>query len=117
MKNILRIEELFQFILFYVVFLNTGFSQWIFWGLLLAPDISMIAYAAGPRIGAFVYNLFHHKAVALCLYFAGINFFSPVLLVAGIILYAHSSMDRIFGYGLKFSDAFTNTHLGKIGKQ
>ena len=33
-----------------------------------------------------------------------------------IILFAHISMDRIFGYGLKFNDSFFNTHLGKIGK-
>jgi hypothetical protein len=25
-------------------------------------------------------------------------------------------MDRLFGYGLKYPDAFTHTHLGTIGK-
>jgi hypothetical protein len=25
-------------------------------------------------------------------------------------------MDRIFGYGLKYSDSFYHTHLGMIGK-
>ncbi|BEV02788.1 hypothetical protein CRDW_01620 [Chryseobacterium gambrini] len=36
---------------------------------------------------------------------------------AGIILFAHSAMDRIFGYGLKFEDNFKHTHLGSIGKK
>ncbi|TAG51385.1 MAG: DUF4260 family protein, partial [Runella slithyformis] len=30
----------------------------------------------------------------------------------GIILFAHSAMDRIAGYGLKYEDAFKHTHLG-----
>jgi hypothetical protein len=38
------------------------------------------------------------------------------LQLAGIILFTHSSMDRVFGYGLKYPDSFNNTHLGPIGK-
>ena len=29
-------------------------------------------------------------------------------------LFAHSSFDRVMGYGLKHEDAFQNTHLGRI---
>jgi hypothetical protein len=25
-------------------------------------------------------------------------------------------MDRLFGYGLKYPDAFTHTHLGTVGR-
>ncbi len=28
----------------------------------------------------------------------------------------HSAMDRVFGYGLKYTTGFQDTHLGKIGK-
>jgi hypothetical protein len=38
-------------------------------------------------------------------------------MLAGIILFAHSSMDRLFGYGLKYFTGFSDTHLGKIGKE
>jgi hypothetical protein len=38
-----------------------------------------------------------------------------LLSVIGVILFGHSAMDRIFGYGLKFDDDFKNTHLGRIG--
>jgi hypothetical protein len=39
------------------------------------------------------------------------------LALSGVILFGHSSMDRIFGYGLKFSDNFKNTHLGWTGEK
>ena len=42
---------------------------------------------------------------------------SQWLLLAGIVLFGHASMDRLFGYGLKFSDSFHHTHLGKIGRK
>ncbi|MEO6611453.1 MAG: DUF4260 family protein [Chitinophagaceae bacterium] len=29
----------------------------------------------------------------------------------------HSSMDRMFGYGLKTNEGFKYTHLGMIGKE
>ena len=38
------------------------------------------------------------------------------LQVTGIILFGHSSMDRMFGYGLKLSEGFQYTHLGMIGR-
>lgn len=40
----------------------------------------------------------------------------PLAELAGAILFAHSSLDRILGYGLKHFDSFRNTHLGTIGK-
>ena len=29
---------------------------------------------------------------------------------------SHASFDRVFGYGLKYEDAFRHTHLGMIGR-
>jgi hypothetical protein len=37
------------------------------------------------------------------------------LLAIGIIFLGHAAFDRIFGYGLKFSDDFKHTHFGRIG--
>ncbi|HET9429525.1 MAG TPA: DUF4260 family protein [Chitinophagaceae bacterium] len=42
---------------------------------------------------------------------------APWLMFTGTILLGHSSLDRVFGYGFKYPDAFQNTHLGVIGKQ
>jgi hypothetical protein len=32
-----------------------------------------------------------------------------------LVWFAHIGMDRALGYGLKYDDAFTHTHLGIIG--
>jgi len=32
-------------------------------------------------------------------------------------MFGHSSMDRMFGYGLKTEEGFKYTHLGMIGKK
>ena len=36
-----------------------GASRWMFILLILAPDLSFLAYPAGPRVGAAVYNAAH----------------------------------------------------------
>ena len=40
-----------------------------------------------------------------------------MLMFAGTILLGHSSLDRVFGYGLKYPDSFKATHLGMIGRK
>lgn len=116
MKNLLRLEEAALFGL--AVYLNSRlpFSGWVFWAWLLAPDLSMLGYLVTPRAGAVLYNVVHHKGVAIGLYLAGYFLALHELTFAGVVLLAHSSMDRVFGYGLKFTDDFKHTHLGWIGK-
>lgn len=88
---------------------------WAYLLLALGPDIGMIGYAINPQVGAFTYNLFHHKGIAIAVGMLGLMCGADVILLAGVVLFGHSSMDRVFGYGLKFQDDFKNTHLGKIG--
>lgn len=116
MKSLLKIEEAFLFAL--AIYFNTllPFPTWYFWALFLLPDISMLGYLANPRIAAICYNIAHHKGLALAVFFAGTFLIIPELTLAGVVLFGHSSFDRIVGYGLKFSDDFKNTHLGWIGK-
>ena len=116
MKLTLKIEEFAQFILALIAFNALGNSWWIFLVFFFAPDLSALAYLANPRIGAMAYNLVHHKATGIALYLIGISLNNPVLLFTGSLLFAHSSFDRVFGYGLKYPDSFENTHLGLIGK-
>lgn len=115
MKTQLKIEELAQFIFGIALFSQLSFSWWVFPALLLLPDIGMLGYLYSPRIGAFFYNLFHNKAVAILFMVMGFFFLGEIFTLTGIILFSHSAMDRIFGYGLKYPDSFKNTHLGKIG--
>jgi len=116
MKTVLKIEELAQFILGIVLFSLLDFSWWWFPALILIPDIGMLGYLINSRIGAATYNIFHHKGIAIGVMLAGYYLSMPILSLVGIILFSHSAMDRMFGYGLKFADSFNNTHLGTIGK-
>lgn len=90
------------------------------WGwfflLLLAPDLSMLGYAAGPRIGGVAYNLAHFHGLALALLAAGLFLGYRPALGLGLIWCAHIAMDRSLGYGFKSPDDFKVTHLGRIGR-
>lgn len=116
MRNLLKLEEAALFALALFAYAGMGLPWWWFALLLFAPDLSAIGYLAGPRIGAFTYNLFHHRALAVLLFALSMPMDSMPLRVAGIILFAHASLDRVFGYGLKYPDSFQNTHLGQIGQ-
>jgi hypothetical protein len=115
MKHLIRLEELALTLLAVYLFAGLEYAWWWF-PLLLAPDLSALGYLAGPRVGSYSYNLIHHKGLALLTYVVGTAIASPPLQLAGLILLAHSSLDRVFSYGLKHADAFQHTHLGWIGK-
>jgi len=127
MKTLLKLEEAAQFLACLLLLVMNGVPWWAYLLLVLGPDIGMLGYLVNTRVGAVTYNLFHHKGIALLVAAAalGSDFMtlalatadiSQVLLLTAIILYGHASMDRMFGYGLKFGDHFQHTHLGWIGK-
>jgi hypothetical protein len=84
---------------------------------LLAPDLSIAGYAAGPRLGAVVYNAVHNLVLALGLVGIGFLIVSMPLVLAGAVLIAHIGMDRTSGFGLKYATSFQDTHLGRIGRR
>lgn len=116
MKTTLKLEELAMFGLGIYLFTLLDYQWWWFLVLLLAPDIGMIGYLFGNKIGALAYNIFHHKGIAILLYGLGIFFGEQVIQLIGIILFSHASFDRVMGYGLKYNKGFKYTHLGEIGK-
>lgn len=97
-------------------FTQSGWPLWIWPLALLAPDLSMLGYLAGPRIGAAVYNAAHLYANGLILALLGLMIGSPDLIAAGGIWMAHVGIDRALGYGLKTAAGFQDTHLGRIGR-
>lgn len=117
MNNLLKLEELGQFLFSIILFNQLDYAWWVFPACILLPDLSMIGYSVSSKTGAWLYNFFHHKLVAITLLILGFWFNISLLTLAGVILFGHSAMDRIFGYGLKFNDSFKNTHLGWIGKE
>lgn len=117
MKNIIKLEEaaLFALGVYALWVLNAGW--WWYVLLVLGPDISMLGYLAGNKVGAACYNLFHHKGLAAIVFVAGLLMPNLTLQLTGIVLFGHSSMDRMLGYGLKTNEGFKYTHLGLIGKK
>ncbi len=96
---------------------SLGLSFWLWIPLFLSPDISMMGYLINNRVGAFTYNLFHHRAVALVVAAAGFFMHQESMITIGILLFAHSSFDRMLGFGLKYNDSFNHTSLGWTGKK
>ena len=80
------------------------------------PDVGMLGYALGPRVGAVTYNLVHHRALAVAIYILGWLLTQPVVQAVGALLLFHASVDRALGFGLKYGDSFRHTHLGEIGR-
>ena len=119
MKTTLRLEELAMaaISIYFLLQHNLNLSVWIWIPLFFAPDLSMIGYLVNAKIGAFSYNLFHHKGIALVLVFAGKMLNIELIFSIGLLLFAHSSFDRMLGYGLKYSTGFKDTHLGSLEKK
>lgn len=116
MKYVLKLEELAQTIfgLGILFFLPFQFSWWLWIILFFSPDISISGYAIGKKTGGVLYNIFHHKGVAIVVAITGFLLKEDVLILTGTILFTHASFDRIWGYGLKYMDDFKHTHLGWI---
>ena len=115
MRQLVRLEELFLGVLAFYLFLSVRVAWWWFPVLLLAPDISMVGYLVDTRVGAILYDVVHHRGLSVLLFIIGSLLQVPWLQAAGLILFAHSSLDRVLGYGLKHADSFEHTHLGIIG--
>ena len=115
MKTLLKLEELAQALLAVAVFSRLPYAWWVLPATFLLPDLSMVGYLAGPRVGALSYNLVHHKALAIAVGVAGGLLGQPALLLTGTILLFHSAFDRLLGYGLKYASGFKDTHLGRVG--
>ncbi len=117
MNLLLKLEEVAIFLFCLFIFNQLDFAWWWFPSLLLLPDIGMMGYLINPKIGAFTYNLLHHRFVASIVAIYALTYGNDYWILTAIILFAHISFDRALGYGLKYADSFNNTHLGIIGKK
>ena len=119
MKKVLQAEELAQLAIgiMGLYLLPFHFSWWLWILLFLSPDISMLGYLVNTKMGAYAYNFFHHKLTAVIVLIAGYASHNNIIQFIGILLFAHSCFDRVFGYGLKYTDNFKHTHLGLIGNK
>ena len=92
-------------------------GPWLWYVLLiLAPDLFILGYLGGPRLGAAVYNLGHTWLLPGILAAVGIIGGALFALDVALIWFGHIGVDRLLGYGLKLPTAFQDTHLGRIGR-
>jgi len=114
MKNLIRLEEAAIFAGCVFLFAQLDFAWWVFIALLFVPDISMIGYAMNNKVGAIVYNVVHFRLIGLGIYIAGMYMTNEIVALSGLIMFAHSTLDRAIGYGLKHFSGFKDTHLGNL---
>ncbi|MEM9733129.1 MAG: DUF4260 domain-containing protein [Pseudomonadota bacterium] len=114
MIKLLRLEGALVFAGLIALYFALGYSWLPFIILFFAPDLSFIAYALGPKIGAIVYNTAHFYGTALALGLAGLVLGLPYGVEIGLVFAAHTGFDRMLGYGLKHFSGFKNTHLGDL---
>ncbi len=95
-------------------FIWLGHGWLTFLLFILLPDLSMLGYLVGPRVGAVTYNAAHTWLTPVTLVAVALLGF-PWALPAALIFAAHIGIDRAIGYGLKLPSGFKNTHLGTIG--
>lgn len=84
---------------------------WMLVVLALAPDLSMVGYLAGPKVGSLSYNLVHTYTLPLVLGAIGFRAAEPVAIWVAFVWAGHIGADRFFGYGLKYDTEFEDTHL------
>ena len=77
-------------------------ASWILFALLLlVPDLGLLGYLAGPRIGAVAYNGVHIYLAPGVFGLAALVTSRAELWPLCVIWTAHIGMDRMLGFGLK----------------
>ena len=97
-----------------VLYFHEGFGWLALVLLALAPDLAMVGYAAGERVGAAAYDLAHNEVLPIALGVAGVLAGGGLAVQLALIWLAHIGLDRLVGYGLKYPTAFKDTHLQRV---
>lgn len=98
-----------------LVLYAAGDASWgLFALLILAPDLGLLGYLAGPRFGAHAYNLTHNLVLPVVLGAVGVATAGTTATAVSLIWLTHIGVDRAVGYGLKYPDDFRRTHLQRL---
>jgi hypothetical protein len=110
-KIILQLEAAVVLASSSIAYAWNGRGWTIFALLFLVPDISMLGYLGGRKLGAGIYNLAHTYMLPVALAAYGLFQSQPLALDIALIWIAHIGFDRLLGFGLKYQTAFGHTHL------
>lgn len=111
---LLRLEGLAVLGASIALYVDGGWSLLAYVLLILAPDLAMLGYVAGPRTGALVYDLAHFAGLPMALGAAGVLADSGLPVQLALIWLGHIGMDHALGYGLKYPTGFRDTHLQRV---
>jgi hypothetical protein len=113
----LRVEGATLLVGALIAYSTTDRTWWLVPLTLLLPDMTMIGYLRGTRIGAYLYNLGHSTSLPAAVVAVGWWQDKSLLVALGSVWLAHIGLDRLIGYGLKYDDHFHHTHLGQLGRK
>jgi hypothetical protein len=113
-RALLRAEGLAVAIAAVALYFDSDYPWWLLVALVLAPDLSMGGYLAGPTIGAAAYDAAHTYALPVALAAAGLLVDAETAVQLGLIWLTHIGVDRAVGYGLKYPSGFKDTHLQRV---
>jgi len=116
-RSWLRLEALTVTIAGLMVWAGMGGGWTRFVLLILVPDLSLIGYVWGPRVGAALYNAAHSYALPLIIGVVGGALDHRLLVLMSALWITHIGIDRTLGYGLKYVTSFADTHLGRVGRK
>lgn len=112
---VLRAEGMALLVLAALGYAQLGATWWLFAALILAPDLGLLGYLAGPRLGARTYNLTHTLVAPIALVATGLVAGAGTPTAIGLVWAAHIGLDRAAGFGLKHPTHFRDTHLQRAG--
>lgn len=99
-QQFLRIGGLTVFALALAGYFTVTGPLWLLAVLALAPDLAMLDYLAGPRIGSLCYNVAHTYTLPLALGGVAFQIDSTLALLVALVWAGHIGADRLVGYGL-----------------
>lgn len=111
---LLRLEGLVLFGAAIALYLREDYSLLLLVVLFLAPDLSFVGLAGGPRLGAIAYDGAHTYVGPILLASVSLIVEWSAGVQLGLIWLAHIGIDRALGYGLRYPDAFRDTHLQRV---
>ena len=113
-RVLLALEGLTVLLVSVFFYFERGGAWWLFLLLLLAPDLSAAGYLLGTRVGSITYNAVHIYVWPLLLAAYAVYERNPLFLQLALIWSAHIAMDRMLGFGLKYTARFQDTHLQRV---
>ena len=101
-RTFLRVEGLAALAIALGGYFTLNGPIWMLIVLALAPDLSMVGYLAGPRLGSLSYNVVHTYTLPLAL--GALGYWGDIRLtfLVALIWVGHIGADQLVGYGLKF---------------